>query len=195
VHDRRCRRVQAYAVFLVRCAIEFSVIAAAAVALAVAASSVAGKGVATSTGAWYQGEPELPPSVTLAKAFTAALNAHDTDTLVSLFTDEDAGPTVSADRSAWLKFEIRVWAEQQFRSGIRVEAHEYWLTEQGAAWNADVCRDDWHDLGVRRLPVTNSIWVHNGKVANFTSRPRQPIDVAQLGGLWQPGASSSGSAS
>jgi hypothetical protein len=41
-----------------------------------------------------------PISIQLAQAFTAALNAHDVDALVELFTEDDAGPSVNADRYA-----------------------------------------------------------------------------------------------
>src|SRR5689334_12118762 len=49
---------------------------------------------------------EWPESIALARDFTAALNAHDVEALLALFTEEDAGPSVMADRSAWQKFEI-----------------------------------------------------------------------------------------
>ena len=105
-----------------------------------------------------------------------------------LFTEEDAGATVNADRFAWGKFEIRLWAQQQVRAGIRTEMHDVWLTEHGAAWNADVYRDDWLALGLKVLPVTNTIWVHNGHLANFTSQPTEPGDLLRLGRTWRPGA-------
>jgi hypothetical protein len=116
------------------------------------------------------------------------MNAHDVDAIVELFTDEDAGATVSADRYAWQKFEISLWAEHQARMNIRMEAHDFRLTEHGAAWDADEYRDDWEVVGVKAFAVTNSIWVHNGKLANFTSTPRNGSDTAQLGQLWRPGA-------
>lgn len=131
---------------------------------------------------------DLPERVELAQVFTAALNAHDVDSLVELFTEEDAGATVNADRFAWGKFEIRLWAQQQVRAGIRTEMHDVWLTEHGAAWNADVYRDDWLALGLKVLPVTNTIWVHNGHLANFTSQPTEPGDLLRLGRTWRPGA-------
>jgi hypothetical protein len=84
-----------------------------------------------------------PDSIQLAHAFTAALNAHDEDALVALFTEDDAGPTVTADRFAWQNFEIRLWAQQQIQANIRTEGFDYRVTERGAAWNADVYRDDW----------------------------------------------------
>jgi hypothetical protein len=131
---------------------------------------------------------ELPASIQLAQAFTAALNAHDVDALVELFTEEDAGATVTADRFAWQKFEIRLWAQQQIQGGIRTEAYDYRLIEHGAAWNADVYRDDWQALGVRALRLSNSVTVHNGQLVDFTSRLAEPNDLLRLGRLWQPGA-------
>jgi hypothetical protein len=131
---------------------------------------------------------ERPDALALARAFTAALDGHDVEALVALFTEEDAGPTVTADRSAWQKFEIALWAEQQVRANIRVEAHDYRLTEHGVAWDAEVYRDDWAALGVAALPVTNSIWVHAGKLADFTSTPRDRRLAERLGDLWRPGA-------
>jgi hypothetical protein len=130
----------------------------------------------------------LPARVVLAKAFTSAMIAHDVDAIVELFTDEDAGPTVSADRSAWQKFEIRLWARRQADMNIRIAAYDYRITEQGAAWDADVYRDDWASVGINALPVTNSVWVHNGKLTNFTSTPRSTLDAEQLGNLWRPGS-------
>lgn len=130
---------------------------------------------------------ELPESIQLAQAFTAALNAYDVDALLDLFTEEDAGPTVTADRSAWQKFEIRRWAERQVEAGIRMEAYDYRVTEHGAAWRADVYRDDWSALGLTPLAVTNSIWLHKGHLADFTSRLTAPGDLLRLGRLWQPG--------
>jgi hypothetical protein len=130
---------------------------------------------------------ELPDSIRLAQAFTTALNAHDVDALVELFSEEDAGPTVTADRFAWQKFEIRLWAQQQVQAGIRSEAYDYRVTEHGASWKADVYRDDWQAVGVALVPVTNSIWVHHGQVADFTSKLSEPDDQQRLGRLWQPG--------
>jgi hypothetical protein len=78
----------------------------------------------------------------LAHAFTAALNAR----------------------------EIRLWAQQQVQAGIRTVAYDFRVTENGAAWTADVYREDWRAVGVTPLRVTNSIWVHNGQLANFTSK-------------------------
>ena len=129
---------------------------------------------------------ERPAAIELARAFTAAMNGNDVETLVDLFTDEDAGPTVTADRFAWQKFEIRRWAEWQVEMHINAHAYDYWLTEHGAAWEADVHRDDWAALGVPALAVTNSVWVHNGKLANFTSVARNPADTQPLGDRWRP---------
>jgi hypothetical protein len=131
---------------------------------------------------------ESQASLELAQAFTAAMNAHEVDMLVALFTDEDAGPTVTADRSAWLKFEIALWAELQNGMNIHVEAYDYRITEHGVAWEADVYRDDWAALGVTTVPVTNAIWVHRGQLANFTSTLRNPQDAQLLGDTWQPDA-------
>jgi hypothetical protein len=138
----------------------------------------------SSSEAWSEG----PDALALARAFTAALDGHDVEALVAVFTEEDAGPTVTADRSAWQKFEIRLWAERQVRANIDVEAHAYWLTDHGAAWDAEVYRDDWAALGVDVLPVTNSVWVHAGKLADFTSTPRDRRLAERLGDLWRPGA-------
>jgi hypothetical protein len=126
-------------------------------------------------------------SIQLSLAFTATLNAYDVDALVDLFTEEDAGPTVTADRSAWQKFEIRLWALRQVEAGIRMEAHDYRVTQHGAACRADVYRDDWSALGLTSLAVTNSIWLHKGRLADFTSRLTKPGDLLRLGRLWQPG--------
>jgi hypothetical protein len=131
---------------------------------------------------------EPPDGLALAQALTAALNGHEVETLVALFTAEDAGPSVSADRYAWQKFEIALWAHEQVRANIRVEAYDYRLTQHGVEWDADVYRDDWAALGVRGLQVTNSVWVHQGKVANFSAIPRDPRDAERLGNLWRSGS-------
>jgi len=135
--------------------------------------------------------PPLAPSmsIALAQALTRTLNTHDLPELTDLFTDEDGGPTVMADRYAWLKSEIRLWAQLQADKNIHIDAYDYRTTEQGAAWSADVYRDDWTAVGVDPLRVTNSIWVHNGKIANFTEVARDSIDTEQLGPLWRPGSS------
>ena len=121
---------------------------------------------------------EVPRSIQLAQAFTAALNAHDVDVLVELFTQYDAGPTVTADRFAWQKFEIRLWAQQQVQAGIRMEAYDYRVTEHGAAWTADAYREDWRAVGVTPLRVTNSIWVHNGQLAKRLQRAEASAQTA-----------------
>jgi hypothetical protein len=130
-------------------------------------------------------EPATP--VELAQALTAALNGRDIDTLLDLFTDEDAGPTVNADRFAWQKFEIRLWAEMQGRAGLHVEAFDYRTTPTGAVWHAFVDRDDWRDLGIDNVLVSNSIWVHQGKIADFTSVPDDSRDLERLRASWRPG--------
>ena len=132
-------------------------------------------------------ELQVPSGVQLAQALTAALNAHDVDALVDLFTEEDAGPTITADRVAWQKFEIRRWGQQQVQAGIRIEADDYRVTQHGAAWTAAVFRQDWSEHGVAMLPVRNSVWVHNGRLAIFSSQPKEPRDLQRLGRLWQPG--------
>jgi hypothetical protein len=131
-----------------------------------------------------------PSNLELAQGFTATLNAHDVDALAELFTDdEDSGGTVHADRYAWNKFEIRAWAQRQVRANTHTDARDYRVTEHGAVWNAEVYREDWRQLGVDSLRVRNSIWVHDGKLVDFTSKPLDPHDAERLGHLWQPGAS------
>ena len=147
---------------------------------------VAGERGAPSSSESSESGAERPAASELARAFTAALNGNDVETLVDLFTDEDAGPTVTADRFAWQKFEIRRWAQLQVEMNIDLHAYDYRLTEHGAAWDADVYRDDWAALGVPALAVTNSVWVHHGKLANFTSVPRNPADTQPLGDRWRP---------
>jgi hypothetical protein len=111
-------------------------------------------------------------SVALAQALTAALNTHDVEALVQLFSEEGPGATVHADRYAWTKYEIRLWAQQQVRANIQIDAHDYWVTDHGAAWNATVYRQDWRELGVNALPVLNAISVADGKLMDFTARRR-----------------------
>ena len=132
-----------------------------------------------------------PNNLALAHRFTAALNAHDVDALVELFTDDDDnnGASVHADRYAWNKFEIRVWAQWHVRANTYMDARDYRATKNGAAWNAEVSRDDWQQLGVHSVSVLNSIWVHDGKLVDFTSKPLEHRDVEQLGRLWQPSTS------
>lgn len=130
----------------------------------------------------------LPANIELAQRLSRAINAGDVDTLVELFTDEDAGPTVVADRFAWGKFEIRRWALNGASMNMHMQADDYQLTEHGATWEAIAYRDDWTALGVHGLAVTDAIWVHNGKIATFTSVPRDATDIQQLGNLWRPGA-------
>jgi hypothetical protein len=131
-----------------------------------------------------------PKNLELAQRFTAALNAHDVDALVELFTDdEDGGGTVHAERYAWNKFEIRAWAQQQVRADTHTDARDYRVTEHGAVWNAEVYREDWRRLGVDSLRVLNSIWVDDGKLVDFTSKPVDQHDAEQLGRLWRPRAS------
>jgi hypothetical protein len=126
-------------------------------------------------------------AIALAQALTVELNAHDADGLIELFTDDDAGPSVNAERYAWLKFEIRLWAQKQADTNLNVQAYEYRITEEGAAWDADLYRDDWTAAGVAPLQVTNSIWVKNGRIANFTEKVRNSADTDRLATLWQPG--------
>jgi hypothetical protein len=145
-----------------------------------------GSGAATSAADVIEVQ-DVASNVELAQAFTAALNTHDADALVELFTDEDGGPTVNADRFAWQKFEIRVWALQQVAANVHADAYDYETTDFGATWNADMFRADWSLLGAQRVRVTNSIWVHHGRVADFTSRLSDPSDQLLLGQLWQPG--------
>ena len=127
----------------------------------------------------------------LAQRFTTALNAHDVDALVELFSDDDEnnGATVHADRYAWNKFEIRAWAQRQVHANIHIDASDHRVTMNGAAWNAEVYREDWLHLGVDSLRVLNSIWVQDGKLVDFTSKPLDQHDADRLGRLWQPGAS------
>jgi hypothetical protein len=129
---------------------------------------------------------DVPASIQLAQAFMSSLNEHDVDRVVEMFTDEDSGPTVNADAYAWEKFEIRLWAQRQALQRIHVTGYDFQVTEHGATWNADVFRDDWQEWGVDLLPVSNSIWVHDGRIANFTSVLRDPSDARRLSSLWEP---------
>ena len=124
----------------------------------------------------------------LAQAFTAALNAHDIDALVDMFSEEGPGATVHADRYAWTRFEIRLWAQHQISENIAVAVDEYWATDSGAAWNADVYRADMRALGISALPVFNTIFVQDGKVMDFTSTLANPSDAERLQHLWRPGS-------
>lgn len=131
---------------------------------------------------------QMPSSVALAQDFTAALNTHDVEALVDLFSEEGPGATVHADRYAWTRFEIRLWAQHQVRANIRIDAYDYRATEHGAAWDATVYREDWRELGVDALPVINTIWVEDGKMTDFTSRLANPHDAERLQHLWRPGS-------
>src|SRR5438093_11040512 len=62
-------------------------------------------------------------NIELPQAFTAALNAHDVDAVVALFTDADSRPTVNADRYAWQKYEIRLGAAWQAALNIRSDGY------------------------------------------------------------------------
>lgn len=146
------------------------------------------QGMSPSTELAPERSAEQPASITLALALTAALNAHDANAVAQLFGDEDAGPTVNADRYAWQQFEIRLWAEQQARASIAVEAHGPVAIDRGAVWDADVYREDWRQVGVNPLRVTNTILMRNDKLADFTSKPADPLAMAQLGRLWRPGS-------
>ncbi len=122
-------------------------------------------------------------SIALAQAFNEALNAHDVNAVVDLFTEANSGATVNADRYAWQKYEIRMWAQQQASANIQVDAFDYRLTEHGAEWTANLYRDDFGEP----VPVTGSIWLFDGKIADFTSVLNDPRDASRLGALWQPG--------
>jgi len=152
-----------------------------------AAACIVGAAVLYAAVALAQPVPVAAVSIDLAQTFTEALNAHDVDAIVEMFTDEDSGPTINADRYAWQKFEIRLWAERQVQANIHVVAYDYQVTEHGVAWRADLSRDDFRALGVESVPVSNSIWVHDGKLADFTSVLEDPRDVERLGVLWWPG--------
>ncbi len=152
------------------------------------AAVVVRDGAALATDASTAPELQTGDALGLARAVSVELNAHDVDAFVELFTESDAGPSVSADRYAWLKSEIRLWAQQQADLNLSMDARDYRVTEQGAVWDADVYRDDWIAVGVAPLAVTNAIWVHDRKIAIFSEQPRNPIDAARLGILWRPGA-------
>jgi len=131
---------------------------------------------------------QISTSLVLAQAFTTALNAHDVDELVSLFSEDGPGATVHADRYAWTTFEIRLWAQHQVRANIRADVDEYQITDHGAAWNATVYRDDWRDSGMESVPLLNSIWVEDGKIMDFTSKLANLGDAERLAQLWRPGS-------
>jgi hypothetical protein len=42
--------------------------------------------------------------------------------------------------------------------------------------------------GVEVVPVTNTLWVHNGRLADFTSTPTDSRDLERLGALWRTAA-------
>jgi hypothetical protein len=128
---------------------------------------------------------ESQDGVALAQSFTAALNDHDVDTLVAMFTDEDAGPTLTADAWAWQKFEIRRWAEDQVLADITIDGYAYRASSTGASWYATVHRDDWQALGADPVLVADSIVVQNGQLENFTSRLRNPLDAKMLASVWR----------
>src|SRR5437016_1317684 len=57
------------------------------------------------------------PALTLASSFVDTLNAGDVEAVVALFDDEG---TVFADRHAWLKYEVRLWAQTQTDNSIKM---------------------------------------------------------------------------
>jgi hypothetical protein len=105
--------------------------------------------VPAAIGASVDEQIDVVASIELAQAFTSALNDHDVDRVVDMFTDEDSGPTVSADAYAWEKFEIRLWAQRQAVHKIHTTAYDFQVTEHGAEWNADVFCDDFQEWGRR----------------------------------------------
>ena len=56
-----------------------------------------------------------------------------------------------------------------------MEAYGYRFADHGVAWDAEVTRADWTALGVKALPVTSTIWVYHGKLANFTMVSRNDM--------------------
>jgi hypothetical protein len=128
---------------------------------------------------------ESQDGIALAKAFTAALNDHDVYTLVAMLSGEDAGPTLTAEVSAWQRFEIRRWAEDQVLANISIDGYSYRATSTGASWYAAVHRDDWQALGADPVLVADSVVVQNGQIEDFTSRLRSPLDARMLASVWR----------
>jgi len=131
---------------------------------------------------------QLPGNVALAETFMAALNAHDVDAIVGLFSEDGPGATVHADRYAWTAYEIRLWAQKQVDENVQADGYAYEAFDHGAVWAATLYRDDFQAAGVDAVALHNTIFVEDGKIADFTATLVNARDRAQLGDLWRPGS-------
>lgn len=124
--------------------------------------------------------------LTLAAALVDALNHGDEGGMVALF---DAEATVTADRYAWTRFEIHLWARAQIAASIVMEPEgPYQAVPNRAMWTARVRRADWRERGADWVRMANQILTQDGHIMDFTSVPLDGASVIPLGNLWRPGS-------
>jgi len=102
------------------------------------------------------------------KAREAALTGHDLDAILTLFAD-DAIVVTSSGRLLIGKEQIRVWVQDQVDRRQREEAGPRQIHGNKLSWPGKVYRDDWQNLSVSPLEVTQDAIIQGGNIKFFST--------------------------
>jgi hypothetical protein len=122
--------------------------------------------------------PEVadPAATALVRSLDAALNAHDSQTVVNMFAP---GAAVQEDRRPQSSEQIRGWVDELIRQQIRVELIEQpWLTHvdlphigTSVSWRARLDMQTYRDMGLDFVPAFVRATVVDGRFAFLSIRP------------------------
>jgi Domain of unknown function (DUF4440) len=102
------------------------------------------------------------------KARETALLARDVEAVLQLFAD-DAVVVTSSGRFLMGRDQIRGWVQDQVERGQREEAGPRYLQGAKLSWPGKVYRDDWQQLGISPLEVTQDALLRDGKISFFNT--------------------------
>jgi Domain of unknown function (DUF4440) len=102
------------------------------------------------------------------KARETALLARDVEAVLQLFAD-DAVVVTSSGRFLMGRDQIRGWVQDQVERGQREEAGPRYLQGAKLSWPGKVSRDDWQQLGISPLEVTQDALLRDGKISFFNT--------------------------
>jgi hypothetical protein len=122
--------------------------------------------------------PDLadPAAAALVRSLDAALNAHDSQTVVNMFAPDAA---VQEDRRPQSSEQIRGWVDELIRQQVRVELIEQpWVTHvdvprrgTSVTWPARLDMQTYRDMGLDFVPAYLRATVVDGRVAFLSIRP------------------------
>lgn len=119
--------------------------------------------------------PETGP-LSIARAMTAAINAHDVDGALAYFAEDAVLHVPGQQPNTYVgKAQIRVWLQDDVDHNISVETEAVQVAGETVTGTARVANDALREGGVRHVTGALELVVQRGKISSFTFAPdREP---------------------